>query len=503
MMEMWKRKLGLLFVGLVAQGIFFTLDISWLQMLGYMAISGACFGIATYIFYTMSRDKEAELKHSLLERLGLSDENGFEQAIIDLKKMLDKTAKELKIMTYFRDILNTLPYPIIAVNDKEEIVVANLNARTFAPDGKAKGKTVYQLLGVEKSSVKPGCPIEATMSSKAMEMTEPFKLDWKGKEGVITRIDSVPLKNLNQQIYGYIVIVRDITVEENRKAETQRVIHDVAEVVSQVSEHTAHLSEQIMQIEQGAEQQASASNQTAAAIEESAATSRSVAENAANANNAANQAEDASKEGQQGVEKLKEQVSSLTENMDKIGQEVANMQENAVGAKAIMAVINDIADQTNLLALNAAIEAARAGDAGRGFAVVADEVRKLAEKTMNTTQEVEKAIEGLIANSKDVAGSVENGQEATSQVRDESEQVGENLLQITASVHDVTEQMANIAAATEQQSAAAEQIASGASETSVISEEQKNQVTSATETIEKIGPHMANLQDNMQTLDTH
>jgi methyl-accepting chemotaxis protein len=62
-------------------------------------------------------------------------------------------------------------------------------------------------------------------------------------------------------------------------------------------------------------------------------------------------------------------------------------------------VINTIAEQTNLLALNATIKAARAGDAGKGFTVVANEVKDLAKTIARATEEIERKVATIQADS--------------------------------------------------------------------------------------------------------
>ena len=187
----------------------------------------------------------------------------------------------------------------------------------------------------------------------------------------------------------------------------------------------------------------------------------SIQEMARNTSEAAQAAQKASERAGCG-----KQVVDLTiDNIDQIANAVENasgvlegLQQETENIGKILDVIRDIAEQTNLLALNAAIEAARAGEQGRGFAVVADEVRSLANRTQQSTQEIQAMIERLQEGSQNAVREMENGRNQAKKGVEQVNKAGALLEEINGMVAEISNMNTLIASAIEEQSAVTSEI---------------------------------------------
>ncbi|WP_444994634.1 methyl-accepting chemotaxis protein [Aliikangiella sp. IMCC44359] len=195
----------------------------------------------------------------------------------------------------------------------------------------------------------------------------------------------------------------------------------------------------------------------ATAINEMASTVNDVAQNTQRASEASNTANQESIQGKDVVYKTMQSITSLTEEMEKTAGVIQRLEENSESIGTVLDVIKSIAEQTNLLALNAAIEAARAGEQGRGFAVVADEVRNLAQRTQQSTQEIEEIIGSLQDGSKNAVRVIADSRSSIEDSGDLANQATASLDSISEAVKLIDQMNSEIANASEAQKRVAEE----------------------------------------------
>jgi methyl-accepting chemotaxis protein len=219
-----------------------------------------------------------------------------------------------------------------------------------------------------------------------------------------------------------------------------------------------NLSSYALQMREGVERQRADTDQVATAINQMSATIQEVASNAAKAEHTAAEADERATQGRDVVSENTVAIETFAEEVDHAAQVIHKLEQESEGIGAILDVIRGIADQTNLLALNAAIEAARAGEQGRGFAVVADEVRSLAQKTQQSTEEIQKLIEQLQAGAGDAVTVVESQRERASESVIRAEKVHEVLQDVSGLISAIKDMNMQIASAAEEHSQVTEEV---------------------------------------------
>ncbi|MFF7105564.1 methyl-accepting chemotaxis protein [Pseudomonas sichuanensis] len=238
----------------------------------------------------------------------------------------------------------------------------------------------------------------------------------------------------------------------------RQLISGIGDGVTQIASAAEELSAVTEQTSAGVNNQKVETDQVATAMNEMAATVQEVARNAEQASEAALMADQQAREGDKVVTEAITQIERLAHEVVNSSEAMNQLKAESDKIGSVLDVIKSVAQQTNLLALNAAIEAARAGEAGRGFAVVADEVRSLAQRTQQSTEEIEELIAGLQNGTQRVASVMDNSRSLTDSSVELTRRAGGSLETITRTVSSIQAMNQQIATAAEQQSAVAEEI---------------------------------------------
>ncbi len=281
--------------------------------------------------------------------------------------------------------------------------------------------------------------------------------------------------------------------EEQRIQTLQEAAQTLAGVISEVNGITQSLQMQSSQIAGGAEQQLARLEETRGQVHEMEQTVLHIADSARASAESAGSSSSLTQNGKSSLMLTVKAMGELENKMQGLGKEMETLGNQAQSIGNIMNVITDIADQTNLLALNAAIEAARAGEAGRGFAVVADEVRKLAEKTMQATGEVERAIRSIQGMSRSSIDIMREALTEVSEVGKLSQQADDVLLSATRSADGAAEQVQQIAGATGRQTQAAQNLAAAVDLCSDIARGTVDHTARTSDTLNELAAQAAKL----------
>lgn len=251
----------------------------------------------------------------------------------------------------------------------------------------------------------------------------------------------------------------------------QGVVGQLQGAAHALAQSASHVGDNAGQAQARSVQQALQMDQVATAVNEVTYAVQDVAKTAEQAASEMQAAQLQVDHGQQAIHGSLQQIDRLSSTIDQAVQVIRELAGHSTRIGGVLEVIRSIAEQTNLLALNAAIEAARAGEQGRGFAVVADEVRLLAQRTAQSTAEIQTMIEHLQGQSEAAVRAIDISSEASRQTVQQARDAGASLDAISQALSNLTALNASIASATLQQAHVVEEINRNVLDTAGLSQQ--------------------------------
>jgi methyl-accepting chemotaxis protein len=251
----------------------------------------------------------------------------------------------------------------------------------------------------------------------------------------------------------------------------KKVIAGIVDSGNHIMKGSKRVSELSEQANVAITSQKELTTQVATAVNEMSYSIQEVVKHASDSAAAAQKAKEQAESGKISVDQTISSIRSLSDKVEESVEVIKTLEQSSLEIGSVVEVITGISEQTNLLALNAAIEAARAGEQGRGFAVVADEVRGLAQRTRESTSEIQEMIHNLQVGTSSAVKVMDTSKDEAHDTVEKSILTGEALDGVLDTITHISDTNMQVASSVEEQSHVVEDINTNISAINDASEE--------------------------------